>query len=51
MKTTIYSIGRTGRTIIYETTYKDLVHKVILWPDGSSESKYMRNPFLSIFYK
>lgn len=51
MKTAIYCVGRTGRTLIIEVSYRDLVHKTVVFPDGSAESKYYRNPFLSIFYK
>lgn len=42
MHTHVYSIGRTRRTILYVTTWKMYIHKVVLFPDGSSESHYWR---------
>ena len=42
MKTEVFSIGRTGRTIVRKTYYKNIVHTVVLWIDGSSESMFKR---------
>lgn len=40
MRTEIYAIGRTSRTIVYDIYYKHIRHTVILWADGSSESRF-----------
>lgn len=47
MKTTIYSTGKTGRTIVTESVIlgSNLKRTMVVFPNGTSESKFSRNPF------
>jgi len=47
MKKTIYTTGRKGRIIITESVLigSNLKRTLVVFPDGSAEVKFTRNPF------